>query len=188
MISRGTLRAISPRLTSFLIALLLVAFMGVHVAQADAQALDQAESVVHVDRAVHVHHPGVPNILTPHQIALAAQKAGFSGENLVTAVAVAMAESSRDANVVNSINAYGLWQVLAAAHPDLISSEDPDQSGWCDPYVNATFAWKISSGGKNWRPWQVYTTGAYQKYIGEARSAVDSILNDPQAVTASPVI
>ena len=49
-----------------------------------------------------------PNVLKPEQIALVAQKAGFSGENLVIAVAVAMAESRSDANAIGRYT-YGLW-------------------------------------------------------------------------------
>jgi hypothetical protein len=131
-----------------------------------------------------VDHPGDANVLEPEQIAVAAQKAGFSGHNLVTAVAVAMAESSGDADVVNSIHAYGLWQVLAAAHPDLIRSSDPDSSRWFDPYTNAKFAWEISNQGRDWTPWEAYTNGAYSKYMGDARAAVDLLVASPQAIQA----
>lgn len=129
------------------------------------------------------YHPGVRNILKPEQIALAAQKAGFSGENLVISVAVAMAESGGDANAIGRLKTYGLWQILASAHPTMISPSNPNASRWYDAYVNAGFAWKISKSGATWRPWSVYTSGSYSKYMTRARTAVDVLLNDPGSIT-----
>lgn len=118
-----------------------------------------------------------PNILKPEQIALAARKAGFSGEDLVIAVAVAMSESGGDANAIGRLHTYGLWQILSSAHPDLIDPKDPDSSKWYDPFVNATFAWKISSHGTNWLPWSVYRSGAYERCLDKARAGVDLLLS-----------
>jgi peptidoglycan hydrolase CwlO-like protein len=131
-------------------------------------------------------HPRGPNILKPEQIALAAQKAGFSGESLVIAVAVAMTESRSDANAIGN-HTYGLWQILSYAHPDLIRPSDPDASRWYDPYVNARFAWKISSRGTNWRPWSVYTSGIYQRNMAKARAGVELLLSDPASVVPPAV-
>lgn len=128
------------------------------------------------------HDASIPNILKPEQIALVAQKAGFSGDDLVIAVAVALAESHGDANAIGRLKTYGLWQILASAHPDMISPSNPDASRWYDPYVNARFAWKISRYGATWRPWAVYTNNAYLKYMAKAQAGVDLLLNDPGAV------
>jgi peptidoglycan hydrolase CwlO-like protein len=130
---------------------------------------------------------GSSNILKPEQIALVAQKAGFTGENLVIAVAVAMAESGGNADAIGGMHTYGLWQILSYAHPDLIDPNNPDASKWYDPYVNAGFAWKISSGGSNWVPWQVYTTGAYLRNMDTARAGVNLLLTDPQSVVPPSV-
>ena len=129
-----------------------------------------------------VTKPSGKNVLTPEQVAMAAQQAGFSGSKLVTAVAVAMAESTCNANAVSRSRAYGLWQILARAHPDLIRSSDPNASRWFDPFVNARFAWKVSSGGKNWRPWTTYTGGSYKKYLTRARAAVLLLATSPQSI------
>jgi peptidoglycan hydrolase CwlO-like protein len=134
-----------------------------------------------------VHQPGAPNVLKPEQIALAAQKAGFAGENLVIAVAVAMAESGSDANAVGRLRTYGLWQILASAHPDLINPSNPDASRWYDPYVNARFAWKISGNGTDWRPWSVYTSGAYLTRMDKARAGAELLLGSPQSVVPPSV-
>ena len=48
--------------------------------------------------------------LTATQVAGYAKQAGFSGNNLITAVAVAMAESSGNASAVNYLGCVGLWQ------------------------------------------------------------------------------
>jgi peptidoglycan DL-endopeptidase CwlO len=132
------------------------------------------------------YHAGVSNVLKPAQIALAAQKAGFSGENLVIAVAVALGESSGNANAIGRSKTYGLWQILASAHPSLISPSNPDASRWYDAYVNAKFAYKIS-GGKNWKPWSVYNSGTYQKHMDKARAGVEQLLSDPGSVTPPTV-
>ena len=132
------------------------------------------------------HQQGVSNILKPEQIALVAQKAGFSGENLVIAVAVAMAESGSDANAVGRLHTYGLWQILSHAHPTMINPSNPDASKWYDPYVNARFAYKISGGGKNWVPWSVYTSGAYLKRMDKARAGVNLLLSNPGSVAPLP--
>ena len=133
------------------------------------------------------YHAGVSNILKPEQIALAAQKAGFSGDNLVIAVAVAMAESRSDANAIGRLKTYGLWQILSSAHPDMINPSNPDASRWFDAYVNAKFAWKISKSGTTWRPWSVYTSGAYEKFMTKAQAGVDLLLSDPGSVTPPTV-
>jgi hypothetical protein len=132
------------------------------------------------------YHAGVSNVLKPQQIALVAQKAGFSGENLVIAVAVALGESSGNANAIGRSKTYGLWQILASAHPSLIKPSDPDASRWYDAYVNARFAYKIS-GGKNWRPWSVYNSGSYQRYMDKARAGVELLLSNPGSVTPPTV-
>jgi peptidoglycan hydrolase CwlO-like protein len=129
------------------------------------------------------HTPGTSNVLKPEQVALAAKKAGFSGDGLVIAVAVAMSESRCNANAVGRLNTYGLWQILASAHPKMINPSNPDASRWYDAYVNARFAYTISRGGASWAPWSVYKSGSYQKNMARAQTAVDTVLNNPGSVT-----
>ena len=103
------------------------------------------------------------------------------------AVAVAMAESHSDANAVGRLHTYGLWQILSNAHPNLISPSNPDASRWYDPYVNATFAWKISTRGTSWLPWSVYRSGAYLRFMDKARAGVDLLLSSPGSVAPPSV-
>lgn len=126
-----------------------------------------------------------PNILKPEQIALVAQKAGFTGQNLVISVAVSLAESGGNANVEGDVaigGSFGLWQVYCVAHPYLIPPNNPDSVAWNDPYQNAQWAYKISGGG-NWHPWSTYNDGAYRSRMATAQAAVHLLTTNPSAVT-----
>ena len=111
--------------------------------------------------------------LTATQIAGYAKQAGFSGNNLVTAVAVAMAESSGNASAVNYLGCVGLWQIYGKVwrrtYPSWTNS-------WLKaPGNNAKAAFIISNGGKNWKPWEVYSKGTYKKFLSQAQAAVRSV-------------
>lgn len=121
------------------------------------------------------------NILKPEQIALCASKAGFTGTNLVIAVAIALAESNGNALAIGDAQldpyrSYGLWQINSHAHPNLIGLP-ANPSKWYDPFVNAKFAWKVSNGGSNWKPWSVYIHGTYNSRLTAAKAGVDLLFN-----------
>lgn len=100
--------------------------------------------------------------------AVVAEAAGFTGQDLVIAVAVAGAESSYQPTVRNSIGASGLWQILERAHPDLFARYD-----WRDPAQNAVMAHAVwGAAGKSWTPWTTWTSGAYRSHLAEAGEAV----------------
>lgn len=118
--------------------------------------------------------------LTDAQIAGAAKKAGFTGNALVNAVAIALAESSGNANAHNQIppdNSYGLWQInmLGSMGParrkqfGLKSNEE-----LFNPDVNAKAAYAISNGGKNFGAWSTYTAGNFLGYLPRARKAANA--------------
>lgn len=107
------------------------------------------------------------------------RQAGFKGEGLRIAYAVAMAESGGRANAHNpnaktGDNSYGLFQInmLGGMGPErrarygLSSNED-----LFDPLTNARVAYAMSNGGKNWSPWTTYKTGAYKSYYGGSMGA-----------------
>lgn len=119
--------------------------------------------------------------LTAEQIAQHAYKAGFRGEALTTAVAVAMAESGGNTHAHNATppdNSYGLWQVnmLGRMGPDrreqfhLHSNNDLFNAD-----ENAKAAYAISSHGKNFEPWSTYTNGAYKKHLAAAKKAAQKV-------------
>lgn len=109
------------------------------------------------------------NILTNKQVANAAAFAGFKGKDLQIAVAVANAESGRNADAQNSIDCTGLWQIN---QPVWRSSHPAWTIEWLKlPSNNAVAAytvWKASG----WGAWSTYTGGQYQKYMSAAADAI----------------
>lgn len=85
------------------------------------------------------------------------KKVGFAGKSLEMAVAIAYYESTfRPASLNRSSNCYGLFQInmtgsLGEARREkygLSSNED-----LFNPMINASIAYKMSNGGKNWSAW-----------------------------------
>lgn len=114
------------------------------------------------------------------EIAGAASAAGFTGKSLVTAIAVALAESGGDPGARNPSGAAGLWQILPSAHPDLFA-----QYTWSDPADNAVMARHVYvDAGNSWRPWVAYTTGKHLGFVGRAKRAA----GNPVASSGSPSV
>ena len=100
-------------------------------------------------------------------------QAGFSGQGLATAYAVAKAESggrstAYNGNTKTGDQSYGLFQInmLGALGPDRrktfgLSSNDQ----LFDPATNAKVAYTMSHGGTDWGPWSAYTNGSYKKFL-----------------------
>jgi hypothetical protein len=116
--------------------------------------------------------------LSPAQIAEYAHAAGFRGHDLTVAVAVAMAESGGDPKAHNPVppdDSYGLWQInmiggLGPARRDQFHLDGNREL--FDPEENAKAAWAISGHGNSFRPWTTYTSGAYEKYLDDARRGI----------------
>jgi Lysozyme like domain len=107
-------------------------------------------------------------ILTPAQIRWYAQNAGFSGADLDTAVAVALAESSGNARIYSpepqagtpqGKGSYGLWQIYLQAHPEFAGQD------LYDPQTNAAAAFSVYSSAGGFSPWSAYKSGRYQAYL-----------------------
>ena len=107
------------------------------------------------------------------------RQAGFRGNGLKMAYAIAMAESSGNANAHNpnaatGDNSYGLFQInmLGGMGPERrarygLSSNE----ALFDPLTNAKVAYKMSHGGTKWTDWSTYNHGDYQKYYGGSQGA-----------------
>jgi Lysozyme like domain len=102
-------------------------------------------------------------------VAQAAKDAGFTGNDLVIAIAVSKAESdwrpkARNGNTNGTLDC-GLFQINSV-HKQLLKKHD------CyDPKANAQMAravWKQSNG--SWSPWVTYQRGKHLAFITEARS------------------
>jgi hypothetical protein len=120
--------------------------------------------------------------ITDEQIAGAAKAAGFTGLNLVIAVAVALGESSGNPMIIahesNGSNSYGLWQINSV-HSDLLHSHD-----WRIPQDNARMAFAIfTSAGNKWTDWGAFNNQRYLMFQERARKAVpDATLQDLQSL------
>lgn len=121
---------------------------------------------------------GLTMNLTPSQISQLASDAGFSGNDLVTAVAIALAESGGNPNNYNPETAagapqgkgsYGLWQIYLNAHPEFAGDN------LYDPAANANAAFSIySASGQSFRAWSTFKSGAYQAFLDSASSGVNA--------------
>lgn len=123
--------------------------------------------------------------LTPAQVAHAAAKGGFTGDGLVKAVAVALAESGGVTTAVG-VNSdkwrsrdRGLWQINDHWHPDVSDAQAFSSIG-C-----AQAAYRISKGGRDWSPWSTWKNGAAAAQMGRARLAVAQA-GGSSSVTSSP--
>lgn len=109
--------------------------------------------------------------LPPEQVAQAAYAAGWRGADVVTAVAVAYAESGLDPQAFNPAAGgnKGLWQINNV-HAALLAQGD-----WRVPADNAVMAFAIwNEAGGSWTPWEAYTNHAYAKFLPQAQAAVAS--------------
>ncbi len=117
---------------------------------------------------------GIVGNMNASDIAVYAQNAGFSGADLATAVAVALAESSGNPTAVGDLNitpggSVGLWQINLKYHPDLA------QQDLTDPQVNANAAYSVyQDAGNSFQPWSTFKTGAYMSYIDQVNQAVNA--------------
>lgn len=114
--------------------------------------------------------------ITAAQCAALMRKVGFPESDLVTMVAVAIAESGLRVEAYNPSSASGILQVLWNVHRQydkrrLLSDAEYNIKAGHDIYV---------SQGK--RAWVAYSSGAYQKYVNQARQGVAqaaSVVGDP---------
>jgi hypothetical protein len=122
--------------------------------------------------------------LSPEQIAQYAHDAGFRGQDLTRAVAIALAESGGDPKAHNDVppdNSYGLWQVnmLGALGPERRHQFDLDSNKELfSPETNAEAAFDISGKGASFQPWSTFTNGAYKSHLDEARRGIRAMEKD----------
>ncbi|WP_329060180.1 transglycosylase SLT domain-containing protein [Amycolatopsis sp. NBC_01480] len=130
--------------------------------------------------------------LSAEEIAQHAYRAGFRGNALTTAVAVALAESGGNDHAHNATppdNSYGLWQVnmlgsLGPARRQEFHLHSNDQL--FNPDQNAKAAWDISGHGKSFQPWSTYTNGAYKSHLAAARKAAEDVTRHHGKTTHKP--
>jgi hypothetical protein len=122
----------------------------------------------------------------PQLIALAAG-AGFVGDDLTTAVSIALAESGGDPNAYNPERAantpqgygsFGLWQIYLKMHPEYKGQN------LFDPQLNASAAFAVySSAGNSFRPWSTFGNGAYLAHVDTVNGIIAAASGDTMAST-----
>lgn len=98
------------------------------------------------------------------QLVAIAKQAGFPDADAPTAAAIALAESSGNAEAThvnsNGSEDFGGWQINSV-HRALLAGKN-----WRDINVNAQMAYQVwhDAGGK-FTPWSTFKSGAYTKYL-----------------------
>jgi len=130
--------------------------------------------------------------LSAEDVARYAYKVGIvDPNNLITAVAIAQAESGFGQNGKSSTSDYGIWQINGPAHPSYDTARLMS-----DPFYNAQAMYAISGQGKNFTPWASYSpdfsqakagTGPYKNHINAARTTVTTVMGTQVNLPTNPV-
>ena len=128
------------------------------------------------------------NLQIPQLIALAAG-AGFTGDDLTTAVAIALAESDGNPQAYNpevaahspvGMGSFGLWQIYLKAHPEF------QGQNLFDPPTNAAAAFSVySAAGNSFRPWSTFGNNAYLAHVDAVNSVIAAQQTDVVATDGS---
>jgi cell wall-associated NlpC family hydrolase len=137
-------------------------------------ATTSTQSVTGTSSTVPVTRPG--GQLSPRELVSVLEKAGFRGEGLHTAWAVAMRESHGRPGALGAVNSngtrdHGLFQ-LNDIH--LGRSIDPAQV--YDAATNAAAAFRMSKGGTNWSAWGIGHTG-WAGHLEQSKPAAYAQIN-----------
>jgi len=112
--------------------------------------------------------------LTKAEIQVLAQNAGFSGSDIDTASAIALAESSGAPGAIGDITrgvSVGLWQINVLAHPEWQESE------LLDPATNARAAFSVfCQANRSFSPWTTFRTGAYKAFLDDTTVETDAVI------------
>ena len=104
----------------------------------------------------------------------AAQAAGFTGNDVVIAIAVAGAESSYQPTEThlntNGSTDYGEWQINSV-HPDVLAIGDWRKVTDNAAMAHAIFADAVRSGRSGWSPWATFNSGRYLSWLPQAQQA-----------------
>jgi len=130
-------------------------------------------------------------VLTYVQTYALARSVGLGHEEAIIATAVAKGESGLRTDAVGDTTltdatwgpSVGLWQVRSVK-AETGTGGTRDVSRLRDPAFNARSMASISSHGRNWSPWSVYTNGTYRAHVAAVRRAV----GDGSQVPIAPAV
>lgn len=110
------------------------------------------------------------NRLTAQQVAAYAANAGFTGDDLIIATAIAGSESGYRPDVTGDDGqSIGLWQIDRKYHPEFASWD------LTDPQQNANAAFSVyQAAGNSFSPWSSYNSGKYSSFMAIASQAVNA--------------
>jgi len=144
----------------------------------EAQRAAEAEAALYLSRVVTTQEA-----LPLHKCARAADRAGWSGTDLVVATAIAMAESGCNPSATgtngptqgcpNGSRDRGAWQINDCYHPGV-----GDTCAY-NLQCNADAAYQIyRDRSSTFQPWSTYNSRAFKIYLNEARKAVLRVTGD----------
>lgn len=122
-------------------------------------------------------------MLSIDQVADLAFAVGLRGDALVTAIAISHAESSFDMHARGDTTiqtskwgpSIGLWQVRTLKAERGKGTARDELALYASGAHQARAMYEISGGGRNWRPWSVFTTTnpkhSYRRFLDSARHA-----------------
>ncbi len=134
-------------------------------------------------------------MLSDSELANLLYEAGFRGDRLKTAFAVAKAESNARPKAYNppsnntGDDSYGIFQI------NMIGDLGPDRrkrynlerdEDLFDPARNARVAFEMSNKGKDWGAWTTYTGGKYKQFMKDADKALESLKKTKERFTNVP--
>lgn len=140
-----------------------------------------------VSLASNVTPGDTPEVAAGH----AAISAGFTGNDVAVAIAVAGAESSYQPTATNlnsnGTTDYGEWQINSI-HPDVLATGDWRRVGDNARMARSIFNDSVRSGLSGWTPWATFNSGRYLTWMPQARQAVASMFGfvGPQQPLPAP--
>lgn len=134
--------------------------------------------------------------MTLSEVIAIARKAGFTGSGLVTAVAIAMAESALNANATGDVNiqtdkwgpSVGLWQIRTLKPAYLHMEPIRNIATLYDPYMNAKAAFQISKGGTDFTPWSTFIYNQYKNFTAQVSTAAQFVSDNKGTLTLVALI
>jgi hypothetical protein len=119
--------------------------------------------------------------LTIPQAADYARQAGFSGNNLITMLAVAMGESDLFTQAINPTDpnngSFGILQINGIHFGNRFGPNGQytmSQAAAFDPQLAFLFSYELSNSGTNFSPWGAYTNLSYLQHIAAVKQALGS--------------
>lgn len=113
-------------------------------------------------------------------VAALAAEAGFTGDDVAIAVAVAKAESGwrsvRSKQNRDGSYDHGFWQINSI-HKQLLASGD-----WRDPHDNAKMAYEVWKGA-GWSAWTTFQNGAHIPFLDEAAKAAKKVVCEKPVIS-----